>query len=350
VSDGRTEQATPKRRREARRKGEVARSAELSQGIGLAVSVLLLPTVVSRLSTSIANDWEAAAGVAGNADPGQAAALMGRFFAHAALAFAPLLGALALGGIAGSLVMTGGSVNFAHLKPKWSYLNPGKGIKKLASKQILWELLKVTGKLALLTLVTYGVWQAGVQRLLSGPSSLQRLVGTVGWAGGQLLVRVAMLAALIGVVDAVVSKRRHMKQLRMTKQEVKDEHKQTDGNPIIKGAIRAKQMKMSRLRMMAEISRADVVLTNPTHYAVAIAYDQKTIAPVVVAKGAGVVAQKIREEARRHGVPIRENKPLARALFRSVEIGDPIPVNLYRAVAEVLAAIYRARRPIRSAA
>ena len=343
MSDGRTEPATPKRRREARRKGQVARSADLTQGLGLLTSMVMLPVVLPRVTSVLRADWEQATALAAHADPGAAAGLFGKFAADASLALLPLFAALAVGGIAAGVVMVGATPNMHQLKPKWSHLNPKQGIKRIASKQAAWELAKIVMKLAALTLVTYAVWQTGFEALTAAPLSLQGFTRVMGSSLGALLMRIAALAALIGIVDATVSKRRNMKQLRMTKHEVKEEHKQSEGNPHVKGEIRKKQMKLSRSRMIAAVAQADVVLTNPTHLAIALAYEPGSVAPVVVAKGAGSVAERIRAEARKHGIPVQENKPLARALFRSVEIGDAIPVALYRAVAEVLAIVFRTR-------
>jgi flagellar biosynthesis protein FlhB len=349
VSDGRTEAPTPKRKRDARKKGQVARSMELPQAVSLVASVVLLPLVMPRLGSELATQWRVSIAAASSADPGSASGILGQFFATAMVALLPLLLVLAGTGVFAGVAMVGAKPNPWQLKPKLSGLSPKNGIKRLASKQTLWELAKVTGKLGVLAGLTYGVVVAGMQALLTGPISLDRLTAATGGASVALVQRVTLFAVLLGVADAVVSKRRHLKQLRMTKQEVRDEHKQTEGNPLVKSEIRKKQMKMSRMRMMAEVARADVVLTNPTHLAVALAYEPGSAAPVVVAKGADKVAKRIREEAAKHGVPIRENKPLARALFRSVEIGEAIPVALYRAVAEVLAAVYRARNVRRAA-
>ena len=317
---------------------------ELSQGVGLVTAVLLLPTVVPSLTEALRANWEQSAILAGNAEPGTAASMLGRFLYDAAFALFPLIAALAIGGIVAGVAMVGGTPNIHQLKPKWSHLNPKQGIKKLASKQTGWELVKTTLKLTVLGLLGWFTYESTRDALTAAPLSLPGFVKVMGEQAGGLIIRVAIFAALIGIGDAVLAKRRNNKQLRMTKHEVREEHKSSEGNPVMKGEIRKKQMKLSRSRMIAAVASADVILTNPTHLAVALSYAPGSAAPVVVAKGAGSIADRIRAEARKHGVPIRENKPLARALFRSVEIGDAIPVNLYRAVAEVLAAVFRARR------
>ena len=339
----RTEAATPKRKRDARRKGQVARSAELPQALSLLAIVMVLPTVVSRLGHVLANDWQLSASVAATGDTGRATGLLGHSLSNAFMALLPLLGAVALAGVLASVALSGGKPNPYLLKPRFDKINPKAGIKRICSKQTLWELVKTAAKLALVALVSVGAWQAGLSRLMASHGSVDGTISSLAASIGALVRRVAVLALVVGAVDAVVASRRHRASLRMTKQEVKEEYKQTEGNPHMKAAIRGRQAKMSRMRMIAAVAGADVIVTNPTHLAVALAYEAGSSAPTVVAKGADRMAARIREEAARHGVPIMENKPVARALYKSVEIGDAIPVALYRAVAEILALVYRTR-------
>ena len=193
-------------------------------------------------------------------------------------------------------------------------------------------------------MVTWGVWAAGYRALVSGPGTVDAMTGIVGHSVFQLLLRTAALSIAVGVADAAWVRRRFNKQARMSKHDVSEEHKQSEGNPHVKGQIRARMMKMSRSRMIAAVATADVVLANPTHLVVALRYTEGDGAPLVVAKGAGAAADRIKAEAAKHEVPVVADKPLARALYRATEVGDPVPVELYRAVAEVLAAVYRTRR------
>ncbi|HVV35275.1 MAG TPA: EscU/YscU/HrcU family type III secretion system export apparatus switch protein [Acidimicrobiales bacterium] len=349
MSEERTEKATPKRRRELRRKGTVARSAELPQAIVLLVVVVLLPTTIRHLVTTVTQDWRLALGTAASATPKKGSAVFGKMLLDSAGALAPMIGALALASVTSQLVMSGFKPNFMLIKPKFEKINPKNGIKRLVSKQVIWELLKTMGKVGALALVTIGVWKAGVSNLLTTPRTLSHTVSATGNTLRTLLLRVVVLSMLIGIADAVVAKRRYLKQSRMTKQEVKDEHKQNEGNPHAKSAMRTRAIKLSRSRMIAAVAKADAVLVNPTHLAIAIKYEQGSAAPIVLAKGAGVIAEKIRDEATKHGVPIIENKPLVRAMFRKVEVGDMIPAAFYRAIAEVLALVYRTRRRSRFA-
>lgn len=320
------------------------RSAELGQGLGLVASVALLGVVVPRLGRALADTWTATASAAALGDPSVATAAVGRFFAAAALAVAPLVvgvGALSVGG---QLLLVGGRPNPWQLRPRWEKLNPLKGIRGLFSRQQLWELTRTAVKLAAVAGLSWGVWVGAIRELVSGPRPLSAFVGVIADGLRSLGLRMALFALVLALVDAGVARRRHMRSLRMTRREVRDEHRQSEGDPQVRAAIRARQRRLTRSRMIAEVAKATVVVTNPTHLAVALRYEAGMAAPVVVAKGAGAVARRIREEAARHGIPVRENKPVARALFRAVEVGEAIPAELYRAVAEILAALWRAGR------
>ena len=344
MSEARTEKATPKRKRELRRKGQVARSTELPQAVVFATVVVLLPGTIRHLVDTLTADWQHSINLASSATPKSGSAMFGQMLLHAAGALAPMIGALTLVSVGAQLVMAGPRPNMVMIKPKFERVSPKSGFKRIVSKQVLWELLRTMLKLAAVVFVTYGIWQAGVAKLLHSPFTLDGAVHDTAGAIKQLLARLVILSLLIGVADAVVVKRRDLKQSRMTKQEVKDEYKQSEGSPQAKSAIRARAQKLSRSRMIAAVAKADVILTNPTHFAVALKYESGHAAPVVIAKGADLIAKRIREEANKHGVPIIENKPLARALYKAVEVGDVIPAAFYRAVAEVLALVYRTKR------
>jgi flagellar biosynthetic protein FlhB len=309
----------------------------------------LLPSTIHHLVTTFSADWRVALGTAASATPKKGSVVFGKMLVDSAVALAPMIAALALASVTSQLVMAGFRPNFMLIKPKFEKVNPKNGIKRLVSKQVIWELLKTAGKVGVLALVTVGVWKAGVSDLLTTPRTLSKTIAATGATLRTLLLRVVILSMLIGIADAVVAKRRYLKQSRMTKQEVKDEHKQNEGSPQAKSAMRSRALKLSRTRMIAAVAKADAVLVNPTHLAIAIKYEQGTAAPIVLAKGAGVIAEKIRDEATKHGVPIVENKPLVRAMFRKVEVGDMIPAAFYRAIAEVLALVYRTKRRSRLA-
>jgi flagellar biosynthetic protein FlhB len=231
------------------------------------------------------------------------------------------------------------------LKPQAKRLNPVQGFKRILGPQAWWEALKTLLKTLAVGLGLWWVVKTGAPSLVA--SGTLPLSATLQQTrdGVAALLRAAVLTGLaLAALDVVVVRRRTNKQLRMTRREVKEEHKQTEGDPQLKGAIRSKQLAMSRNRMMSEVGKADVVLVNPTHVAVALRYDPVRGAPRVVAKGTGAVAARIRERAGEHRVPMVEDVPLARALHAQCELGQEIPADLYEAVARVLAFVMALRR------
>ncbi len=234
------------------------------------------------------------------------------------------------------------------LQPKFSKLNPLSGVKKLFSLQSLVELLKSIIKIAIIIIVIYNEFKEKWQIiLLVYQMPLMQAVLTAGDMLINIGLKIALIFIVVAAADYIFQRWKHHEDLKMTKQEVKDEFKNTEGDPQIKGKIRQRMMEASRRRMMQDLPKADVVITNPTHYAVAIRYDTSIAdAPFVVAKGVDYLAQKIKEVARENHIEIMENKPLARSLYANVEIGEQIPQELYVAVAEVLAAVYRAQGKI----
>lgn len=234
------------------------------------------------------------------------------------------------------------------LQPKFNKLNPANGVKKLFSLQSLVELLKSLLKIAIIIIVIYNEFKEKWQTILLVYQ--MPLMQAVLMAGDMLInigLKIALIFIVVAAADYIFQRWKHHEDLKMTKQEIKDEFKNTEGDPQIKGKIRQRMMEASRRRMMQDLPKADVVITNPTHYAVAIRYDTSIAdAPFVVAKGVDYLAQKIKEVAKEHHIEIMENKPLARSLYANVEIGEQIPQELYVAVAEVLAAVYRAQGKI----
>ncbi|MCW2599366.1 MAG: Flagellar biosynthesis protein FlhB [Frankiales bacterium] len=344
MSGERTEKATPKRLKDLRKKGVAARSMELPSGVSLLALVLVLPAMLSRLMEVLRTDMTLVLASADVSDLPAARGLALKVILDSVRALAPsvaIVGAAAL--LAGSVV-TRSRPNPAAIKPRFERLNPGKAIKRMVSPHSLVQLLKDTAKLASLALVTFGAWQSGAKELVSSGGSFGALQTVVGDTVRSMLWRVAVLALLVGVLDAAWQRRSFGKQSRMSKNDISDEHKQSEGNPHTKGQIRARMLASSRARMMHAIPKADVILANPTHLVVALAYAPGSAAPVVVAKGAGATAQRIKEVAAEHGVPVLVDKPLARAIYKNTEVGDGIPVELFRAVAEVLAVVYAAKR------
>lgn len=339
-----TEKPTPKKRRDSRKKGLAARSSELPQAVALVVVAVMLPAVLPGFFARIAESWRTTISADVPQDPEVAVALLGSLTSDALRTFLPLVAAAVGASLVAQFVVVGDRPNPHKLKPQWKNLNPVSGIKRFFSPQILWDFARTLAKLIILALVGFTLWSRLEAEVLGGGRSTADTLVGLSTSMRDLFVRMAAAAILVGVADAVFNKQRFLKQIRMTKQEVREEMKQQETSPEVRAEIRRRQMAMSRNRMIAVVSKAEVVITNPTHLAIALGYDPDDGAPRVLAKGRGLIADKIREEARKHSVPIREDKPLARTMFKSVEVGDLLPAEFYAAVATILASIYRARR------
>lgn len=263
----------------------------------------------------------------------------------AALALAPFLLLVIIATLAGPLLLRGWLFSSKALMPKFSRLSPLAGFKRMFSHQSVVELVKSIAKVALLgTIATWLVWSNLDAAFSLGIESPERAVSHMGDLVGRMFLLATGAMIFIVVLDVPYQLWSHLDKLKMTKEQLKQEAKENEGDPYLKARVRATQREMARRRMMAEIPTADVVVTNPTHYAVALKYSEgKMGAPRVVAKGADAVAAKIRELAAEHRVPLLEAPPLARALYRHTELGDEIPATLYAAVAEVLAYVFQLR-------
>jgi flagellar biosynthetic protein FlhB len=339
-----TEKPTAKKKGELRKKGVMPRSQDMPQAVSLLVLVLALPIALTNLFGTYSGLLAATLSQAGTTDLATAGQL-GRTMLYAG--FHALLMPVVL--VAGSIVLTSIAVtrekpNPKLLKPKFEYLNPKTGLKRVFSPHGLVEFAKTAVKLGLLSGLGYLAYRHGLTHLVNSPAPLDSVIHATLATSKTLLLQVAILALLLGFLDVAWNLRKFNKQSKMSKQEIREESKQQEVNPEVKSAIRQRQIKMSRQRMMAAVAGADVVLVNPTHIAVALKYESGSFAPTVIAKGAGEVAQRIRERAQENGVPIVRNVPLARALHQACQLGDSIPVELFRAVAEVLATVYATKR------
>lgn len=347
-AEERTEQATPRRRQEARRRGQVARSAELSSvAVFLAVVLMLKAVSESALQGAMDSMRFALTNLKHTEfSPALALSFVSGCLAPAGKAFLPVIGVAMVVGVVVNLLQVGVMFTAEPLAPNWARLNPVSGFMRLVSRRALVESAKTLMKVLLIGWLTFSAVRADAAMLLR-TGEIDPLI--VLMLVGQLLYKVAWRVGLamlvLAVLDYAFQRYEHEKSLRMTKEEVKQELKQTEGDPQIRARIRARQQAIARRRMMQAVPKADVVVTNPTHYAVALQYDaSKMTAPTVVAKGMNLLALRIREIAQQHGVPIVENPPLAQSLYRNVDIGQQIPPELYQAVAEVLAYVYRLRR------
>ncbi len=337
-----TEQPTAKRLREAREKGQVARSPDLATWIGLLVTTVLLQTTIRRGAKSLPDLLHHMSEQI--ARPDQQRAL--GFFGDATLAAVSIVAPIAVGMLVLNIVVNLAQVgrpSWKRLKPDVQHLNPAKGLKRMFSPMAWWELLKALLKVSALGAVAWPTLHAVALTLTSQGGSLTSIAATAGRHALTLLRDVAAMGLLIAAVDYAVQRRRQRKDLMMTRHEVKEEMKQQEGDPRLRGAMRSRQQAVSRNRMIRMVATADVVVVNPTHYAVALKYDASRGAPELIAKGADHLAARIRLEATRHQVPIVHEPALTRALYKACPVGALIPFELYEAVAHLLAFIFSLR-------
>ena len=344
AGDDKTESATPKRRDEARKKGNVPKSSDLASIFVLLGVVLALGSLVGGAGHVVQVYFES---IFGNLDKTQLTThdvmtLGGQAFLTLGKAVGPLmLTALALG-VFINIAQTGPVWAGEALKPNFNRLNPLTGAQRFVSSRALVELIKSLYKIGIIAYIAYITIQSSYPQMLAmARLDLMQSVTLIGEVTYRMVTRIVMTMLVLAALDYAYQRYAYEKSLRMTKQEVKDEFKQAEGNPQFKARIRARQREIAKKRMMSEVPTADVVITNPTHFAVALKYDATTMrAPLVVAKGQDLLALKIREVAQENDVPIVENAPLARALYKQVNLGKEVSSDLYEAVAEVLAFVY----------
>ncbi len=340
-----TEPATSKKKEEARQKGQVPRSKEISTVSSLLAFVAFFYVTGSWMIMKVVEVLREtlSSGLTMNLGEENIYFLFTTYLGKFLYIMAPIAITFVIVAIVTNVMQGGLVFSSEALSPKLSKLNPISGIKKLVSKNALVELLKSIFKVIILGYVGYITIKEEF-------GNIPLLVDMDGWHAMtfmgktvfKILIRTSWILIILSVLDYLFKVYEHEENLKMTKEEVKEEMKQSDGDPQVKSRIRSLQMDMARRRMMTEVPDADVVLTNPTTYAVALKYDRgRASAPLVVAKGAGLIADKIKSLAREHKVPIVEDKPLARTLYRLVDIGKEVPVELYHAVAEVLAYVFQ---------
>jgi flagellar biosynthetic protein FlhB len=345
VFQERTEPATPKRRKKAREEGQVARSPDLVGAVILLGVLWAVPGQASRLAAQLSDYCVGTLATAarGTMSPEGLGELAGRsLFQLGALAW-PVLGLIAAGALASNVLQVGFHFTTKPMQPKFARLDPFQGLRRLVTVRSAVELLKGLAKVVLLGIIGWNYVRGHRDDLLRlGVSPRELIAPRIGDLGYGLALRMAAALAVVAALDYAYQRWQLERSLRMTKQEIRDEHRDVEGNPEIKSRLRQRQREIARRRMMADVARASVVITNPTHFAVALQYALGGRgAPKVVAKGQDLIAQRIREVATANGVPSVENPPLARSLYQMVEIGEEIPPALYRAVAEVLALVWR---------
>jgi flagellar biosynthetic protein FlhB len=344
----RTEAATPRRRREAREQGQVALSQELTASIlllacigalwwgGAGIGAALMHVMRSGLSFPEIGQWQLGETVIA------ARWFSGQIFATTAL----IVGVLFAVGLATGLLQSGFQISFKPLAANWERLSPTSGWSKLMSWDGAVRGLSVSLKVAAVGgLLAWFLSDRVALLAISGRGTLGRSVSATWTLALQTAAVVAGAFFVVGAADYLYQRLRFEQRLKMTRDEVKREHKEDEGDPHVRARIRKLQREAAEKKMIQDVPKATVVVTNPTHVAVALQYDRHTMAaPKVIAKGSGLFARRIREVAAQHGIPVLERKPLARLLFKSVRIGQFIPAELYQALAEILAHVYRLKR------
>lgn len=345
----RTEKATPKRREDARKKGQIARGAELPAALSFIGALLMVKFLGEEFFHQVGYRIQNVAYGIANFRPMTDADLAimmldaGKFFAFLTL---PIVAIGFVGVVAGNFAQGGLSFSTEALMPKAEKFSPAKNIKRVFGLDSVVNLAKSTIKLIVIGIVSYGVLYPVIE---NAPTLLNAPIGTVAVKLGETLYSLAIRCGIVFVILAAAdygySYYKHEKSLRMSKQDIRDEYKQQEGDPMMKGQRRRAARTLAQRRSLAEVPSASVVITNPTHFAVALRYDRENdAAPIMIAKGADTIAAKIREIARDNDIPLVENPPLARALYRSVEPKQMIPVEFFAAVAEVLAYVFRQKQ------
>ncbi len=348
IFDGeKTEKATPKKKRDARKKGQVVQSKDIAGSMALLAIFMILGIFSSYFLEEIFSMLHAVLLAIGNvraiSDMGSLSALWLSIITSMFKIILPILFVTLAIGVLLSYAQVGFLFTMEPLKFQLSKLNPISGFKRLFSLKSIVELVKSIIRAAGVLYLAYGYVMSRINDLMKvstlGINAAVVLMWDIAY---NIVLRAAIFLFVVAIADFVYKKWDNARQLKMTKQEVKEEYKMTEGDPFIKGKIKEKQRQMAMSRMMQEVPSADVVITNPTHYAVALSYDgEKSDAPMVVAKGKDLIAMQIKKIANENEVPIVENKPLARALYANIEVGETITPDLFEAVADVLAYVYK---------
>ena len=351
MSQERSEQPTGKRLRDAAERGQVARSKEVQDVVQLAAALMTLiwagSYMVQALAGKVGAGLSQIDGVAHRTVmPSELTAIASGYLVTLAIIVGPVMATAMIAGLAAVSAQGGWNVSWQPLQPKFSKLSPLNGLKRLVPTKAGLDLVRVGIVAVALVWVAWGVVSPFIETspLLSRMSPADAAAST--WTAVIALIKRALIVfATIAAADYLLKRYQLRQTLKMTKQEVKEEHKMLEGNPEIKGRVRRLQREMARRRMLSAVPKATVVITNPTHFAVALEYKREAMAaPRVIAKGADHLAQRIRDVARQHGIPTVENVTLARALYAHAEIDEVIPADLFEAVAEVLAYLVRLKQ------
>jgi flagellar biosynthesis protein FlhB len=351
MASNRTEKPTPKRREDARKKGQIARRPELPAAVGFLAALLMLRMLSQQILqhvTVFMTGTMSHASTYAALTPAAAVQLLMDALSGLAVLSLPIIAAVLVAGVASNVAQGGFLFTPEALKPKGERFNPIANLKRSMGMEGVVQFAKGILVIGVMVAVCYETLK---QAMIESPALVGAPAPQIMMTVGDLLYRLGLRAGSVVLVFAVADYGygwyKHEKSLKMTKQEIKDEYRQQEGDPMVKGQRRRMARAMLQRHIAAEVPKADVVVTNPTHFAVALRYDrEKHAAPVVVAKGADDMAKRIREIARANDVPVVENPPLARSLYRTVEVGRAIPAELFRTVAELLAYVYRQRAGI----
>jgi flagellar biosynthesis protein FlhB len=344
----RNEEATSRRRDDAREKGQVARSTEIVS-VGILVACLIyfyfgasgtLRNIMQLMTSGFLTAGQV------NLTQDSFNSLFRDYIFKGFIILFPIMLTVVVAAILGNVLQIGFMFSAESVTPKFEKIDPIKGLKRLFSVRSIVELIKSIFKICVISMVVYFVVKGELDNMI--PLMEQSVWEIMTYLGGvcfKIILTTTIVLVVLAILDYIYQRWEYEKSLRMSKQEIKDEYKNTEGDPLIKSRIRRLQREIAQKRMMSAVPKADVIITNPTHLAVAIQYDpENMMAPKVVAKGANIIAEKIREIARENDIPIVEDKPLAQVLYKMVDIDHSIPEDLYRAVAEVLAFVYEQKK------
>ncbi|MDQ0175806.1 flagellar biosynthesis protein FlhB [Bacillus chungangensis] len=345
-----TEKATPKKRQDSRKKGQTAKSQDVNTAIGLLLIFLFLTFAGSYMGSGVFNIFRHSFQEYMLLEPTETniQMVLVDILTETALILAPVMAIALVAGLVANYLQVGFLFTTEPMKPKLEKLDPIKGLKRIFSLRAIVELLKSVLKISFVGSITFLVLWLSIDEVLylsfkTVPNALQ----TVGHLVTKVGIAASIALLFLSIFDFLYQRYDFEKNIRMSKQDIKDEYKNSEGDPLIKSKIKQRQREMAMRRMMQEVPQADVVITNPTHYAIALKYDEeKADAPIVIAKGVDFLAQKIKLIANEHEIVMVENRPLARAIYDQTEIGEAIPEEFFKAVAEILAYVYRIKNKI----
>ncbi|TGB04791.1 flagellar biosynthesis protein FlhB [Halobacillus salinus] len=345
AADEKTEKATPKKREDTRKKGQVPKSQDVNTGFLLLLVFGILFLLGPSMKDTMTGMYEHAfrENMLRDVTENQVHTVFVEMTWEISKVIAPIMGVAIVAGVASNLLQVGVMFTGEPLKMDLKKLDPIQGAKKIFSARALVELVKSLLKISMVGVITFSIIWANKNHMMNASQkSVEAALSFFGTTTIIMGLASALALLILSVIDYTYQRYDHEKNIRMSKKDIKDEHKNIEGDPQIKSKIKEKQRQMSSARMMSEVPEADVVITNPTHYAIAIKYDEeRSDAPIVVAKGVDFVAQKIKEIAKANDVMQVENRPLARAMYADSEVDQPIDEKFFKAVAEILAYVYR---------